>query len=251
MSDESLPEIQGEGTPAVIPGSMTVFAQNPLQMRQAQAQMVEWAQRKVEETKALLADLEQNLEIAKKNKWRTSTLKTAVLREQRRSEFYCKTKQALEAGYCMVPNFPTGVFAIRTTRETPKATDLQRQSRYLPTEKSNCPPEGEGEYVDPQVPAVSCQAPDKEGKLQTWWSAGEDYSDVSFPFTLVKPEIMEATQRAMALKVFDEIGCLPESVSSRRYRDPIIVGKITHRQSTYSETTFTFLIAWFMDLDRM
>lgn len=249
MSDETLPAIQGEGRPAILPDSLTVFAQNPQQMREAQAQMVAWATRKKAETERELADLEANLEVATKNKWRTSTLKSAVNRTRRLVAFYDKTKLALEAGYCMVPNFPVGVFAIRTTRVIPKSQSLQRWPNGVNDEESNHPPAGEGEYVNSEIPVDTVVGPDEKGQERNFYTAGDDYDDVAFPFTLVKPEIMEATSRAMALKVFDDIGCLPER--RRKQRDPIIVGRITHKAGTYQEQTFTFLIAWFMDLGRM
>ncbi len=248
--NETLPAVMGEGEPGMIPGSLTVFAQNPLQMREAQAHMVAWSERKIIETQKELAELEEGLEIAKKNKWRTSTLKAAVTRTRRRVQFYEKTKLALEAGYCMVPNFPTGVFAVRTTRRKPKKQDLKRWASGVNDEQSNHPPAGEGEYVDAEVGAIEVEGPDEKGEKKKFWTNFDEFEDVAFPFTMVKPEIMEATSRAMALKVFDDVGCLP-SRRSRRNRDPIIVGRITHKEGTYQERTFTFLIAWFMDLDRM
>jgi hypothetical protein len=248
MSNE-LPAIQGEGKPAMVPDSLTVFAQNPLQMREAQAQMVAWAKGKKEATERELADLEANLAVATKNKWRTSTLKGAVNRTRRLVSFYDKTQKALEAGYCMVPNFPVGVFAIRTTRDYPKSQKLHRWPNGVSDEESNHPPAGEGEYVDAEIPVDTVVGPDEKGEERNFYTAGDEYGDIAFPFTLVKPQIMEATSRAMALKVFDDVGCLP--ARRRRQRDPIIVGRITHKAGTYQEQTFTFLIAWFMDLERL
>jgi hypothetical protein len=76
--------------------------------------------------------------------------------------------------------------------------------------------------------------------------------NIRFPFTFAKPQILKATSRAMALKVFDELGCLP--APNRRARptagDPIIVGRIVHKEG-WSEKVFTFMVAWFMDLSKM
>ncbi|NIT77296.1 MAG: hypothetical protein GWN58_22855 [Anaerolineae bacterium] len=248
---EKLPAVQGEGEPAMVPDSMVVLAQNPVQMREAQAQMVAWAKGKVAKAQQEVAELEENLAIAKKRKWRQSTLKAAITRARRRVEFYYKTQLALEEGYCLVPNFPTGVFAIRTTRREPKKQDLKRWPGQVHDEESTRPPAGEGRYVDAEIAAVAVEGPDQNGETKEFWTADDEYTEeIPFPFTFVKPQIMEATSRAMAHKIFDDIGCLPKR-RARRNVDPIIVGRIIHKEGTYQERVFTFLIAWFMDLEQM
>jgi hypothetical protein len=235
-----------------VPDSMTVFAQNPQQMRQAQEAMVAWAGGKVNECMTAVVELEENLETAKRCKWRTSALKSALRRARNELTFYRKTKLALEAGYVMVPNFPVGIFAIRTTRKAPKQGQLVRRqfNGQLADNESNRPPAGEGCYVEPSPPHVPVRALNANGEMTDYFKPGTWWEDVTFPFTTVKPEIARATSDAMALKVFDEIGCLPNHRRGTTAGDPILVGQIAHKAG-YNEKRFSFLIAWFMDLSRM
>lgn len=56
-----------------------------------------------------------------------------------------------------------------------------------------------------------------------------------------KPKIMEATTRAMALKIFDDFGILPEE----RKQDPLIIARIRDPRSTaYNHRFVSFIIAW-------
>lgn len=250
MPEEKEIAVLGANTSALIPGSMTVFAQNPHQMQESQQQMVIWAKAKVAEHEKDLAELKENLELAEANSWNTSALKNAVRRTKKQMFFFEKAKQAFEAGYYMIPNFPTGAFAIRTTRKEPKRQGLKKFDSYIQDEESTSPPAGKGEYVSPEVAAVAVKGPDRDGEKRTFWEVDDEFEEVHFPFTFVRPEIAKATSRAMALKVFDSIGCLPKPKKYKRKSDPIIVGTITQKEG-YSEHTMTFLIAWFMDLDKM
>ena len=237
-TDQALPAVQ----------SMVVFAQHPHEMAEAQDRMIAWARGQEAVLLAELADLEGNLAIAVKNKWRTQTLKRAVSKAKKRVHFYEKVKLALEAGLCMVPNFPTGAFAIRTEKVRPDYyNQLHHWEGQVRVSESENLPAKEGRYVDPQPMIRQVHSVDKEGKRVRMWKA-DQFEDIGFPFTFVKPQITEAASRAMALKVFDELGCLPERPT--RNADPIVVGKVRLKEG-YNVKEFTFLVAWFMDLRRM
>ena len=76
-----------------------------------------------------------------------------------------------------------------------------------------------------------------------------DYDDPDFPVVLVKPVVLDATRRAMALRIFDRIG-----VVTGRKQDPIVVGEIIDprtnlRWSHRSQRRVTFFIAWWLNPD--
>jgi len=61
---------------------------------------------------------------------------------------------------------------------------------------------------------------------------------------MAKPRIMEATSRAMALKIFDDFGILP----AQRKGDPMIIARIIDpRSRSYSDKHVSFLITWHLD----
>lgn len=81
----------------------------PREMEMAQVQLIEWCKNKILELKADLADLDGAYNHAKKHAWKCSTFKTHALKCSKRIVYYEKVLAALEAGYCIVPNFPVTV----------------------------------------------------------------------------------------------------------------------------------------------
>lgn len=223
---------------------MVVVARNPGEMQVAQSQLIDWAAKKTEEKKALHMELQENLRIATESGWRTSTLKRAVANAQKEMEFYVKVHAALEAGYCIIPNMDIDVFAIRTTRKKPKKGYGDRwQNRE---QKSSKPALGDGRYVDSSPTELEHQVKGKNSSGQeiTRYKAwAEDFQEVGFPFQMAKPQILDSTSKAMARKVFDDIGVLPQRT---RRGDPMVVGRIIHRKG-YTDHTISFLITWFVD----
>ncbi|HZZ80986.1 MAG TPA: hypothetical protein VFE62_20965 [Gemmataceae bacterium] len=239
---------------------VTVIARYPYQMEKCQAELIEWAKRKIAVVETESRDLAENLEIAKKNQWGTGGLYRAHQRSVKREEFYRKILAALDAGHCIVPNFPVDIIAVRTTRRNPsKGTSTDWSDPH--TQASECPPIGDGEFkaANPVIYQRKIEY-ERDGKQITekeYWA--EAFAEFDFPFTTAKPEILSATARAMQDKFFDEIGVLP---GKKKREDPIIVGRIYdpssskendrdwagRRRSRSSHTRFvTFLIAWFVD----
>lgn len=225
-----------------------LVARYPHEMRQCQAEMARWAERRVRVHAEELADLQENYEIAVRNQWGASALRRQIGRTRKLVEFYGKVKAALEAGYCLVPNFPTDVFAVRTRRKLP-APDEARWPRDLSDVATETLPAGEGRWVDndPMFRWEQRQETRPDGRIETWRVAVAcNLSEtIDFPFILARPEILEATERAMVVKVFDDLGVLP----ARPKKDPLVVGRIkVPNRPNYSQQYLTFLVAWFVDL---
>jgi len=227
--------------------NMLVFAKNPTQMESAQQEMVAWAESQVNTERLEVETLTAAREVAKKNKWATRSYSAAITRAQKRLTMYEKVLAALQQGFYLVPNFPVGVFAVRNKKKKPAPGPAQRREQNVANVATQLLPLGVGEYVDAEPSVKQVVRKNKEGVPETRWVADE-FQPVSFPFTFVTPDITETAAEAMKLGIFDEIGCLPER--RQRRGDPIIVGRIGNKEG-YNEKTFTFLLAWFMDLRRM
>jgi hypothetical protein len=232
---------------------LEVSATTPLEMSQAQDSLIAWCGRKVEAMKHEAAELAENLSIAIKNKWKTDTLRRHSALAVKRVTFYEKIKAALEAGYCIVPNFPITLFAIRTDRKKPlkkvyigdwaHSGDFTQEPQMLPV--------GEGDYKDPNpfVATDEKKATNSSGKevtRYTKWATKFD-DEITFPIQMAKPSIMEATSLAMQLKVFDQLGILlPKAAKA----DPLIVGEILDPRSPGLGTRkrICFIIAWHLNV---
>jgi len=232
---------------------LEVSATTPLEMYQAQDSLIAWCGRKIEAMKREAEELAENLAIAIKNKWKTDTLRRHSALATKRVTFYEKIKAALEAGYCIVPNFPITLFAIRTDREKPLKKvwygTYQHGGNFA--QEPNLLPIGEGEYKDPNpfVQRESEDSKESSGKITTTyqkWATG--FADeITFPIQMAKPAIMEATSRAMQLKVFDQLGILlPQAAKA----DPLIVGEILYPRPVGWGTRkrICFIIAWHLNV---
>lgn len=225
-----------------------VTASTPVEMAGAQRTLIAWCESKIKSVMREAEELWENFKIAKTNKWKTSTLERHAKLADKRVGFYGKLKAALEAGFYIVPNFPVDVFTIRTEAKSPKAmVTFSHWDRHK--QDAQILQAGEGEYKNP-FPAVFERPKEatEQGKvvIKNEYYAKE-FEDMEFPVNMAKPQIMLATERAMALKIFDDLGVLP---SSRRNQDPVIVGRIFDPRSTgYRRTQrhVSFIIAWHLD----
>jgi len=239
-------------TTLTVAPSLELTATTPAEMQESQTLLIQWCETKIAAMKHDAAELAENLKIALRNKWKSSTLKRHTDLAAKRVTFYEKIKAALEAGYCIVPNFPVTLFAIRTDREKPNrklyigtwkgGVNLTQEAKLLPA--------GEGDYKDPSPLVVidEFNGPDgKGGTTTTYRAEATSFDDIDFPINMAKPRIMEATERAMALKIFDEMGVLPDPHPKQ---DPLIVGRILDpRQTGYGPQKFvTFIVAWHLNV---
>jgi hypothetical protein len=252
MPDElATVEPKAEVVDFIPPVDMVVLAKDPHEMELAQAKLIGWARGRTDVLRHELAEAEENLAIAKKGKYRMGPWQRQVRVAKKRLTYYEKVHAALEAGYCIVPDFPISTIAVRTDQK--KVSDKVHKGYSVPDIKSKELPTGEGEYTDPQ-PVVN-QWTEKRTRKNT---SGEKYEydqpmirawefdDVDFPFHIVKPRVLEQTTRAMTLKVFDEIGVLP-AMTSKRNRDPMVIGRIVRKEGSYQEHSICFLISWWID----
>jgi len=232
----------------------TVIATNRPQMEAAQDTLIKCAIARRQELRLKLDELEQNLVIAKKNKLKLTTLQGELYKVKRRITFYEKLQNAFEAGFVLIPDMGVDVFAIRTSKARPKQAWTSHTKAYsfdnvwLDDQVPDQSPVGEGEYRDPTALKMQSARPKedvgKDGKptytMEAW---NDDWKEeITFPFLLAKPQIVDLTTRAMALKIFDDLGVLPSNTKA----DPMVIGRI-HLKEGYASRTLNFLVAWFVD----
>lgn len=225
-------------------GKLIVFARNANEMVAAQASLVAWAGREIERHKEDLKEIRQNLNAAIKNKWRTEGYRRMEGKALKKVQTMEKVQAALELGYVIVPDMDADVFALRTTRRTPKGN----HTKWNPADQvTNRPPLGEGRFVSNRAKEERRESRHKDDKgkevvdVLRW---AEEFRAIDFPFKLARPEVLEATSKAIKEKIFDQLTQLP---GQRKRGDPMIIGEISYKEG-YSEKKFCFVIAWFMDV---
>jgi hypothetical protein len=208
----------------------------PQDMEPAQKQLIQWCEKKLTLLNNEVSDMEASISQLATMKCATKPLKYQLSKVHKRILFFDKMKKAIEAGYTIVPNFPIQIFAIRTTSKKP----AQQHTNSYWGDKTQNPkelPVGEGEYKNP-FPLVERERIDiGNGKTESF-SYATDWDDLEFPITMAKPEIIEATNKAMLLECFDLFGVMPAT----RNEDPIIIGQLVNGSKRLS-----FMIAWHFD----
>jgi hypothetical protein len=232
-----------------------LVAADPQEMAAARGHLAEFLQRKIVEARTEASDVTEAIAVAVQNGWNCSALDRQDQRLKSRVMFYEKALAVVDAGYTLIPNFPLSIFAVRVNRKTPLKRTAFAESSYretdafIPDEKAKALAAGEGRYVSPsQLVHRENFTEQKEGKTVKWTQAAwpVEFDSLEFPLVAASPVVMEAAARAMALKLFDEIGiCPPQSQP-----DPLIIGRIVmKRQQGWREPkSLSFLIAWHLDL---
>ena len=239
----------------IVDDNLRLVARNPNEMQRCQTALIDWFAIKIENQKKLVSELKENLDTAKRNKWRHLPLKRQFNLATKRMRFFEKGKIALDNGFYIIPAFPVDVFAIRVKKDTqPWGWRQTSEWGYFKAHfdmPSSELPAGEGQNVSNE-PTTRQGSYKKEGKKEgekIWYSNSDEYQGIDFPMAIVKPHIMTETERALALKVFDQIGVLP--APKRRRSDPMVIGQILPPK-TYSHQTpnpLSFLIAWWLDTE--
>ncbi len=254
MNQEATPESEALVLPDILNPlpvpveDVVVLARNPREMVQAQQGLIQWATKKVEVEQAALEDFQENYRLAKDLKHRTAPWIRQIKIAEARVRYYTKFREALEAGYCIVPSFDDvlQVIAVRTDRPVPKGIFPGRNS--VGDVSAAQLPSGEGSYVNP-VPLMTTWSEEKmddNGNLRNRsYTRAVDHQRVDFPMRLVRPQIIRDLGEAMKLKIFDDFGILPPT--SRRSRDPMVVGRIRQKVGPYSWLSITFLVTWWID----
>ncbi len=222
-----------------------LVALTPMDLIPAQSQLIQWCLAKIRSLAMDLREQRDNLRQAKTMKWKHSAWATAVRKTQARMVYYAKIKSAVTAGYLIVPNFDVDVVAVRVRRSDPCVCVDERHAtaELLP------PPAGR--YVADKLLGVNEKRTLPDGKTTvTDFCCQEFNSEIHFPVQLVKPVVLAATDRAMALRLFDRIGV----VRGGRKSDPIVVGQIidprtptAYGQRQNNPRCLSFFIAWWLD----
>jgi hypothetical protein len=233
--------------------NIELVALAPSDLLAAQTNLVNWCDGKVKAIRAEVKDLRENLRIAKESKWRTNGLASALSRAEKRIPFYEKIKMAVAAGYLIVPNFPVDVFAMRVSKAAPKSqsTEPGWGSASIAVEAEHLPA-GEGRYVGPEasLTETSYEKRLENGKTEVVRRFETDgfIEEIGFPVQAVRPIVLDATQRALALKIFDSVGVVRNGGAGgwvQRRGDPIVVGRVIDPRG--NGRMVTFFVAWWLN----
>lgn len=235
--------------------NLTMIALTPQDMGPVQSDLMGWCQAKIVELSLELKEARQNFRQAKAMKWKSQSWQRVATTLIRRMLYYTKIKAAVRAGYLIVPNFPVEVLAVRVDRSTPKPMAGAYPTSVNEAKADLGLPPGVGHYVDEMIPTYDCSYLETIDGKQTRISQvarRSGYGTPDFPAMLVKPVVLEATERAMSLMIFDRIGLVQQGYrgmsAARKRSDPIVVGQILDGGSRYPEDhRVTFFIAWWLD----
>lgn len=227
---------------------LVVIASNAIELAEGQRATIELMRSK---EIAVLEELVQARELlaqAKKSKFSPKAANALIRVCERRVLYLGKIREALEAGFVIVPNFPANTIAIRVDRRKPTKTLTEARNYIpdLPDQESAILPIGDGRYVDPKPLKESLLVTeyDAAGKSTTRYKAYPSAFDdnLELPVEFMKPVVVERTTAAMARKIFDEIAITNDFDWPRR-NDPMVIGRIKGVQKKFT----SFLIAWFVD----
>lgn len=226
-----------------------LVARNPVEMQNAQADLVVWLKNKIVEIGIEYNDLDAAINEAVAAGWGLDALRKQLNKTAKQEEFYRKLLAAVEAGYTIIPDIPVEVFAIRVERAVPRGGTVSSshgpQYAVPNDEKPDKLAVGQGEYFNP-VPEVwrdqrTLERQDKTTYTQ-YLASPTAFRDVIFPLRAARVEVMNATKEAMAHKIFDQVAICP----AKRKADPLIIGQVIGPKQTIS-----FIIAWHLDLNQL
>lgn len=225
-------------------------AVNATEMKEANEGIKTWLRAKVSNINAEIVELEAQLESARKHKWKTSTFQGMIQRTKQKHLYYGKLLAACEAGYTVVPNMDCDLFAIRVKRDNPSAKSAVATAQtYKPNPSIADEGEqrlsvGEGRYVSPvqTVNTSHDKIIDSKGiEMNRTIVSAVEFAEIEFPLAVAHSVVMDATARALAMKIFDRVGVVRNGSG-----DPIVLGQITRKQG-WTTKTASFLIAWYLD----
>lgn len=244
------------GVATVSPPSenIEVTAETVDEMEVCQSAMIAWCQSKIAAMRSERDELKETHDRLVKHKWKSDKVKRLWHVATHRTDFYERLLTALQHGYQIVPSFPVTAFAIRTDKSRPLR---MYTNSWLDSHTQEAPilHAGEGEYKNP-FPKVRqmtiSEATPTKGQTVAYWA--EEWKDLEFPLAMAKPRIIEATTRAMALKIFDDLAILPGFEPSKGTRppkgDPIIVARLQdpRKPGPYNPPRYiTFIVAWHLN----
>lgn len=236
-----------------ISAQFQAVAVNGTEMVQAKAGIQSWLERKIQSVDDEIDSIQATYDAAVRHKWKSSTFKGQLQREKQKRLYYGKLLAACNAGYVIVPNMDMDVFAIRVKKDKPSVKTVERHETYKPNipsiddEPEQRLPIGEGRYESPRQFVKTKRWETTNEKNQIVHHVGVTpvgFADMEFPLAIAHPLVMDATARAMSMKIFDRIGIVRDR--SQTSGDPIVLGQIT-RKVGWQLKTASFLIAWYLD----
>lgn len=236
---------------AVIP--TTLVAVSSVGQEEATATLKGWLQGKIAQVAQDLADLTDAEAKARARQWDLRSYQRLKRGAEESATWYHKLLNALDAGYTLMPDLPMRLFAVRRDKAggpPPQTWNVEKGSYYRdgrPELESDVLPAGEGEYVASHADraVVGSFKSDKDPTKTIQSYENIDYRPVGFPIAIVKPQLIEATDRAMQRKIFDEIGvCVPTRSGSRG--DPLILGRIYRDRKR--QKAVCFVIGWYVQV---
>lgn len=219
-----------------------IIAINPQQMQEAQATTIGWVGAKLAEAQNELALAKQTFEALHVAGLRTKSAEHLAAKANRRIKFYEKLKAALEAGYHIIPPFNIQLFAVRTDRAS---LNDDSESRFSSEQRGRSLPVGVGRFENPAVTRFADREEERKNfdgttRKVTIFRNGNWPDEIEMPIRALKPQVIEATGRALHEKIFDALGIAP----AYRAADPIIAGQIYRPDG---KGVITFFVAWWLD----
>jgi hypothetical protein len=233
-----------------------LVALSPHDLPAASAEILQWCQGQIIVLSQELREARENLRETKRRMLGSpKAWQSVVKRTVMRMIYYAKIKAAVRAGYLVIPSFPAEIMAVRVGDAAPRRMVGSYPSQVNQVMADLTLPPGLGRYVDETKPHEDRSytlpaTPQYPGEHVARYVTRSYDEHVDFPVHLVKPIVLEATERAMSLRIFDRIGVVHGKTASRRQikADPIVVGQIMDGARTYPrDHVISFFIAWWFD----
>lgn len=225
-----------------------LIALDPHGLAAAQTTLIEWCDGKLSAIQTEITQAHGIAQALRKANMSDARARRLVTGINKRAAFYSKIKVALNEGYYILPPIPHQTFAIRSKREFPLRNEAIGSKWKADEPKAQILPVGEGEFHNATVEreVVNYVTMKENGKdVEKSVEANVSWKEIEFPFFPVKPEIIEATSKALAMKVFDWLGAAPPYRST----DPMIIGCIKHYKQYQGPVHF--FVAWWLDLETL
>lgn len=227
-----------------------LVALSPSEVPLVQVQLADWCRTRIVALGRELKDQRENLRIAKTAKWRHSGWIRQISRTKLRMLYYAKIQAAVRAGYLIIPNFDIDVMAVRVERNYPPRRQQSYSNYKIEHASPQLLPPGAGRYVGDKHQVEHQTHTEKDGQgraITNHVYTVIDYEEtLDFPIKAIRPEILNATQIALAQRIFDRVGI----VKRRQQSDPIVLGQIldpTNADRVISPKVVSFFIAWWLD----
>jgi len=261
MSDEKKDQLKKDIMalpPLPILDNVTALMRQPEDAPKYQEVLKAWADEQISRLIAERDMAQENLDKAHKMKVSTAGWKRQVRLWDGRVTYYKKILSAINQGYFIMPDLPNviDIFAVRTDQKNTNqvADSTWQHSVRLDDVKSKTLPEGEGRYVHPQPDTESFSEQetyeDRNGEEQTrtrYFMAATGIDEcVDFPIKAVRPQVLDEVGKALARKMFDELGVITPHRGSARRGDPIVVGRILRREGR-QDFGCSFIVHWWVD----